>query len=322
MLLIIAAAAGTAAQDAPRVFPASTRAGMDLSVRPQDDFFRYVNGRWVDNTPVPADQSGYGTFAILRDRSQEAVRGIIEAEARAQSAPGSNSQKVGDLYQSFMDEARIEALGITPLNGELARIGSITASSDLPAAFAHAARIGVRLPFAVSVGADQRNSDQYAVQISQSGLGMPDRDYYLRTDEKFGATRKSYTTYIARLFALANQPDPEGAAARIVALETRLAQQQWDRARNRDRNATYNKMGVTSLQAATPHFDWQAYFAALPAGRKRQGHRGDRPPTRLHEGRRRHRRRHSGRDLEGIPDVRADQRVRRRAVNAVRRLRV
>jgi predicted metalloendopeptidase len=268
ILLIIAAAAATAAQErAPRV-PGIDTTGMDLSVRPQDDFFRYVNGRWADNTPVPADQSGYGTFAILRDRSQEAVRGIIEAEARAQSAPGSNSQKVGDLYQSFMDEARIEALGITPLNGELARIGSITGSGDLPAAFAYAARIGVRLPFVVNVGADQRNSDQYAVQISQSGLGMPDRDYYLRTDEKFGATRKAYTTYIARLFALANQPDPEGAAARIVALETRLAQQQWDRARNRDRNATYNKMAVTSLQAATPHFDWQAYLAALPAGVK------------------------------------------------------
>ena len=109
---------------------------MDLSVRPQDDFFRYVNGRWVDNTPIPADQSGYGSFAILRERAQEAVRGIIEAEGRVQAAPGSNSQKVGDLYKSFMDEARIETLGITPLNGELAAIAKINDSRDLPAAFA------------------------------------------------------------------------------------------------------------------------------------------------------------------------------------------
>jgi len=120
----------------------------------------------------------------------------------------------------------------------------------------------------VNVGVDQRNSEQYVVQISQSGLGMPDRDYYLRNDEKFAATRKAYATYISRLFALGNQPDPEGAAARISALETTIAKLQWDRARNRDRNATYNKMAVTSLQASTPSFDWQAYLSGMPANAK------------------------------------------------------
>src|SRR5262249_9044537 len=151
---------------------------------------------------------------------------------------------------------------------ELAQINGIAASRDLPAAFAHAARAGVRLPFSINVGPDQRNSEAYTVQISQSGLGMPDRDYYLRTDEKFAAIRKAYTTYIARLFALADQPDPEGAAARIVSLETSLANLQWDRARNRDRNATYNKMTVASLQESMPHFEWQAYLAQLPNGAK------------------------------------------------------
>ena len=167
-----------------------------------------------------------------------------------------------------MDEAKIESLGVTPLNAELAKIAAIKDAKDLPAAFAHASRIGVRLPFSVNVGADQRNSDQYAVQIGQSGLGMPDRDYYLRNDGKFPDTRKAYTTYIARLFALANQPDPEGAAARIVSVETELAKAQWDRARTRDRNATYNKMGVNALQTSTPHFDWPAFLAALPANAK------------------------------------------------------
>jgi predicted metalloendopeptidase len=243
-------------------------AGMDLSVRPQDDFFRYVNGKWADNTPIPADQSGYGSFAMLRERAQERVRAIIEDEARAAGAPGSISQKVGDFYKSFMDESRIDSLGIAPLKGELAAIAAITDKKDLPKAFARAAKVGVRLPFAVGVGVDQRNSEQYAVQISQSGLGMPDRDYYLRSDGKFAATRKAYTTYISRLFALGNQPDPEGAAARITALETTIAKLQWDRARNRDRNATYNKMGVTALQTSTPSFDWQAYLAEMPAGAK------------------------------------------------------
>jgi len=262
----LAAAVGvTAAQTPAPVVPGIDVAGMDLTVRPQDDFFRYVNGRWADDTPIPADQSSYGTFAILRDRSQEAVRAIIESEARAKAATGTNSQKVGDLYQSFMDEARLEALGVTPLTGELSAIARISDRRELPAAFARAARLGVRLPFSVNVGADQRNSDQYAVQVSQSGLGMPDRDYYLRNDEKFTATRKAYNTYIARLFALGNQPDPEGAAARIVSLESKLAELQWDRARNRDRNATYNKTAITSLQASTPHFDWNAYFTAVGA---------------------------------------------------------
>ncbi len=265
-VLVTSGAAVTIAQDrAPRV-PGIDVSGMDLSVRPQDDFFRYVNGTWADNTPIPADLSSYGSFAILRERAQENVRAIIEEESRVPGAAGSMSQKVGDFYKSFMDEAKIESLGITPLAGELGAIAKISDKKDLPAAFARAARAGVRLPFSVSVGTDQRNSDSYAVQVSQSGLGMPDRDYYLRNDEKFAATRKAYSTYISRLFALGNQPDPEGAAGRIVSLETEIAKLQWDRARNRDRNATYNKMGVASLQASTPHFDWQAYLAALPAG--------------------------------------------------------
>jgi putative endopeptidase len=261
---LIAAVAVAAAQERP-VVPGIDTAGMDLTVRPQDDFFRYVNGRWVDDTPIPADQSGYGTFAILRERAQEAVRAIVEEEARAQAAPGSYAQKIGDFYKGYMDTAERDALGIAPLKSELDRIARLDDAADLPAAFARAAQLGVRLPFAVTVGADQRNSDAYAVSVSQSGLGMPDRDYYLRNDGRFSETRKSYTTYIARLFALSNQPDPEGAAARIVSLESRMAALQWDRARGRDRNATYNKMPVASLQSSTPHFDWQAYLAALPA---------------------------------------------------------
>ena len=267
-LALLVSASLASAQIRPPQVPGIDADGMDVTVRPQDDFFRYVNGRWLDTTPIPADQSAYGAFATLRDRSQEAVREIIEAEAKKQPPPGSNGQKIADLYRSYMDEARIESLGVTPLKGELARIAGIESKQDLPAAFAHASSISVRVPFAVTVGVDQRNSEAYTVQIAQSGLGMPDRDYYLRTDEKFAATRKAYMTYIARVFALANQSDPEGAAARILDLEAKLARLHWDRARTRDRNATYNKMSVSSMGAATPHFDWQAYLAAVPAGAK------------------------------------------------------
>ena len=162
-----------------------------------------------------------------------------------------------------MDEARLESLGVTPLKDELSAIARISDRKELPAAFARAARLGVRLPFSVNVGVDQRNSERSAVQVGQSGLGMPDRDYYLRNDERFAATRKAYNTYIARLFALGNQPEPEAAAARIVSLETKLAELQWDRARNRNRNATYNKTAVPALQASTPNFDWKAYWRRL-----------------------------------------------------------
>ena len=242
---------------------------MDVSVRPQDDFFRYVNGKWVDNTPIPGDLASYGTFATLRDRAQEAVRAIVEGEAGS-SAADANGQKVGAFYKSFMDAQRIESLGIQPLAEEIAAIDRIASVRDLPAAFARAARNGVRMPFAISVGPDQRNSSVYAVQIGQSGLGMPDRDYYLRNDEKFVAIRKDTrnTSPAPSRWRTA----PIRKAPRHASLRSRptIAEKQWDRARSRDRNATYNKMSVAALQASTPHFDWQAYLAQVPAGARDQ----------------------------------------------------
>src|SRR6266508_1854402 len=214
-LICLAATLATSAQNArTTAVPGIDTSGMDRSVRPQDDFFRFVNGAWVDRTPIPPDRSNYGTFAMLGERSLEAVRGILEAEAIKPAAPGSMDQKIGGFYKSFTDEAGIEARGIQPLAGELAAIDAIAAGKDFPAAFARAARTGVRLPISVTVGQDPQRSDVYAVLISQSGLGMPDRDYYLRRDEKFVGIRKAYTDYIAKLFTLANQKDPAGAAAR------------------------------------------------------------------------------------------------------------
>ena len=266
--LVILGASSISAQrptTPPRV-PGIDTTGMDRSVRPQDDFFRFVNGAWADKTPMPADRSSYGTFAILTERAQEAVRGILEAEAIKPAAPGTMGQKIGGFYKSFEDEARIESRGIQPLAEELAAISSIASTRDLPVAFARAARVGIRLPMTVNVGQDPQHSDQYVVLVSQAGLGMPDRDYYLRADEKFVAIRAAYVAYVTQLFTLAGQKDPGGAAARILALETALAKQQWDRVRNRDRNATYNKLTLTTLQRSTPNFDWRAFFTqVLPA---------------------------------------------------------
>ncbi len=264
LLLFLAAVPASAQVKASGTALGIDVAGMDRSVRPQDDFFRFVNGTWADKTAIPADMSNYGSFIVLRDKSQDAIKSIIDAVSAQKDAPkGSTAQKVGDLYRSFMDTARIEALGLKPLEGELARINSLKSTAELPATFAYFARIGVGAPFSAGVGQDPKNSNQYVVSMGQSGLGLPDRDYYLRNDTKFEAIRKSYTEYIAQLFTLAGLPDPQGAAQRVLALETQLAEKQWDRARNRDRNATYNKMTVAQLSQSAPGFEWRLWLNDL-----------------------------------------------------------
>lgn len=266
-LVIIAALAfampASAQQEASSVRLGIDVAGMDRTVRPQDDFFRFVNGAWYDRAEIPAEMSSYGSFIILRDKAAADLRAIIENAAAQQNAPGSIMQKVGDFYLSYMDSVRIESLGIKPLQIELTEISKIKSRSDLPVAFAQMSRIGVRTPFATGVQQDPKNSQVYAVITGQSGLTMGDRDYYLRPDEKFVAIRKAYTDYVTQLFTLAGQPDPQGAAQRILALETAIAQKQWDRARARDRNAIYNKMTATQLATSSPSFDWQVYLTAL-----------------------------------------------------------
>jgi putative endopeptidase len=264
-LFLVAAATPARAQAPARSLGIDTT-GMDRSARPQDDFFRYVNGRWADRTEIPPDQSSYGSFTLLRDKSIEAVHGIIEDAAAQTAPPGSVAQQVGDFYKSFMDTTRIERLGLEPLQPELAYIARLSSTDELPAALAHLSAIGVRGIVGAGVGQDQKNSSVYIVSLGQGGLGLPDRDYYLRQDEKFAAIRTAYTAYIAKLFTLAGQPDPEGAAQRILALETSVAGKQWPRARMRDRDATYNKMTADSLAASAPGFAWQAYLTALAGG--------------------------------------------------------
>ncbi len=238
----------------------------DRSVRPQDDMFRFVNGGWLARTEIPSDASSWGAFNELREKSRTALHGILE-EAAASNAPArSDLRKVGDLYASYMDSTRVEALGLRPLRSQLDYIAALQSKDQLPAAFAHLARIEVQGPFGVNVGSDQKQSSVNIVAVSQSGIGMPDRDYYLSPDAKMSAVRDAYSAYIARMLTLANQPDPAGSASRIIALETSIARAQWDRARNRDRNATYNKMSVAQLASMSPAYDWHAYLTDAGLG--------------------------------------------------------
>ncbi|HEX8903925.1 MAG TPA: M13 family metallopeptidase N-terminal domain-containing protein, partial [Longimicrobiaceae bacterium] len=175
-------------------------AGFDRSVRPQDDFYQFVNGNWARSTQIPADRSTYGSFVTLTDRSEAAVHQILdEAVAARNPARGSDTQKLGDLYASFMDSARVEQLGITPIQPDLARIRAIGSAADYPALFAFAAQTGFGYPFGVGVGQDQKQSDRYTLYMRQGGLGLPDRDFYLSSDARLVAARDAYVGYMETL---------------------------------------------------------------------------------------------------------------------------
>ncbi|HKN65256.1 MAG TPA: M13-type metalloendopeptidase [Gemmatimonadaceae bacterium] len=239
----------------------------DRAVRPQDDFFRFVNGAWLTRTEIPADASSWGAFNELTEKSRTAIHQIVEAAAKSNAPAGSEQRKIGDLYASYMDSARIEQLGTKPLEPTLAEIAAVKSTKDLPSAFAKFARLGLTSPFGVRVGQDPKQSTVNIVQIGQSGLGLPDRDYYLRTDAKTAAIRSAYENYITTLFTLTHQPDPAGAAQRIVALETQIATPQWDRAKSRNRDLSYNRFSRAQLEAATPAYDWNTYLTTAGLGK-------------------------------------------------------
>jgi putative endopeptidase len=233
----------------------------DTSVRPQDDFYRFANGAWLDRTPIPADRASFGTFDELRERSEAAVHALLEEAAATRGhQPGSDMQKVGDFYRTMMDSARIESLGVRPLRGEMQRITGLRNKQALAQQWAQLQQLGVQTPFGFFVGQDQRQSDRYIAMVSQSGLGLPERDYYSRDGESFEKTRAAYLRYIETLLREAGERDPAGAARDIMALETAIAEAHWDRVRNRDREATYNLHGVAELQALMPAFGWNAFL--------------------------------------------------------------
>src|SRR5690606_4295300 len=199
-------------------------AGFDTGVRAQDDFFRHVNGSWLDRTEIPADKSNYGSFNMLADEAEADLHAIIEAAAASDAPAGTDMQKVGDFYASFMDEAKAEELGAKPLAPYLEKIAALESHDDVHALMAEFARIGVEIPFGGFVGADAKNSTQYALILWQNGLGMPDRDYYLSDDAKFAELRKAYAAHVADMLARTGHADAKAAADDILALETRIAQ--------------------------------------------------------------------------------------------------
>ncbi|MCH8501815.1 MAG: M13 family metallopeptidase [Aliidiomarina sp.] len=235
---------------------------MDRSVSPRDNFFRYVNGGWLEKTEIPADRARWGSFDELREQAEAHVLEIVMEFAKQHGEPGSDVQKIGDLYRSYMDEETIEALGLTPLADDFERIQGLTSHAQMAEFWGQQQRLRTAVPFSVGVGQDQMQSDQYITSISQSGLGLPDRDYYLADDERNQALRQSYIAFIEQLWSAAGWEQGASAAQTILRIETALAEKQWTRIQNRDRLASYNKMTLTELAEQAPGLDWHAMFNA------------------------------------------------------------
>jgi predicted metalloendopeptidase len=238
------------------------RGAGDPSVRAQDDFFRRVNGRWLETTQFPADKAYLGSFEALHDKIQDELRGLVEKAARTRA--NADEARIADLYESFVDEAAVERAGIAPLAGELAVIDALQSPSQLPAVIGRMTRLGVNVPLRMDIDQDSRNARRYVPLIGQAGLGLPDRDYYLVADDaKFKDARASYLAYLTRLLELSRAPGDTAASARaVMALETALAQGQWARVDTRDPVKAYTRVELAGLAPLAPGFDWPAWLAA------------------------------------------------------------
>ncbi|MCD9030273.1 peptidase M13 [Luteimonas sp. Y-2-2-4F] len=235
-------------------------AGMDTGKRPGQDFFGYVNGHWAATTEIPADKSSYGAFMILRDLSEARVRRLVESYEIGDPATGGDAPKIAALYAAFMDEPAIEALGARPLAPQLAKIRAAGDREALAVLMGEQFGGFGRSLFGLSVSDDQRRPDVYALYLSQSGLGLGDREMYL--DPKFAPQRERYQAYVAQLLELANWPQAAAQAEAILAMETRIAEAHWTRAQSRDRDKTYNPLALAEFPARAPGFPWAAFFAA------------------------------------------------------------
>jgi putative endopeptidase len=235
------------------------KGGMDETVRPGDNFYQFANGSWAKNTAIPGDKSNYGNFTVLDDLSRERTRTLIDEQSKDPSS------RIGATYASFLDTAAIESKGLTPFQPWLGQIKGLRSKAGLPALYAQAMQIGVATPFAAYVGQDDKLPDQYVLSMSQSGLGMPDRDYYLSTDAKLADTRAKYLTHLTNVMTLAGEPNAAARANAVLALETAIAKASWTRIESRDATKTYNKMTLANLASSSRGFDFAGLVRASGA---------------------------------------------------------
>jgi putative endopeptidase len=234
-------------------------AGMDRTAKPGDDFFRFVNGKWAASTQIPADRTSFGAFAILRDLSEARVRSVLDRWAADKNLKtGSDEAKVATLYRTYLDEATAEKLDAKPIQPYLDAVKKAKTRDDIARLMGRSSATFGRSFINAAVFDDAKNPERYALYLSQSGLGLPDREFYLK--ESFKAQKERYQQYVADMLRLAGWAEPEKNAADIVAMETRIAEAHWTRAEGRDRDKTYNPMTVAELEKNAPGFPWRIYF--------------------------------------------------------------
>ena len=236
------------------------RSNMDTSVSPRTDFYKYVNGTWLTKTPLPPDKAVYGAFVQLADAAEANIRSLIESAATQPSrAPGSVPQQVGDFFESFMNESRVEALALTPVKKHLDRIAAVQTMSEFATLVGELAMIGVDGVTSEFIHADPKDPAANIVSIRQAGTSLPQRDYYLSSDAKYVEIRQKYVDYLTRIFGLIGAPSAAPDATAVLALETELAKVQWTPVESRDAIKTYNKVPVANLNAEFRGFDWLAW---------------------------------------------------------------
>jgi putative endopeptidase len=273
ILAVVAVLAVTLAGAGPRASSEATdkpnswgfdTANLDKTCKPCDDFYQFAMGGWMKSNPIPPEYSSWGTFTQLADKNQQNLREILDAAVLAKVVAGSNEQKIGDFYASCMDTTAIDAAGAKPLEPELARIAGINNVADLQAADERLHSRGVGALFRFNSNQDAKDSTQVIGGASQDGLGLPEREYYLKEDDKSKQLREAYTKHVAKMFELLGDPADQSAAeaAIILKIETALAAASMKNTDLRDPDKTYHKMTLASLKTLTPNFSWEAYFEA------------------------------------------------------------
>jgi predicted metalloendopeptidase len=270
--LALVAGLAHAAEGAVKSAPATARPALasgiatryiESSVRPQDDFFEYLNGKWLKTVDIPADKPYLDPFMDRYEDSLLQLREIIE-KAAAGTIKDGDARRIGDFYASFMDEAKLEQLGITPLRSELDRIAAVKDKAELAGVLAHLGRLGMGVPLDVTVHLDNKDSTRYVADISQGGLGLPDPDYFLKADDQKLADMKArYLAHCREVLAMAGDADAAAHAQAIVDFETALANAQWTTVELRDPNKAYNKFQLADLPAFAPGFDWKRWLDGI-----------------------------------------------------------
>jgi putative endopeptidase len=232
--------------------------GMDRSVKPGDDFYRYANGKWDERTTIPPDRTRYGNFDKLAELSEARVHAILE-EALAGRLSDPDAGKIAAAYGAFMDEALAEKLDARPIAHELAEIKAAKSRDDVTALMGRSNTTGFASILPVDIEIDEKDPERYAVYADTAGLGLPDRDYYLQP--AFAAKKQAYLAYVQQILTMIGWPDPAGSAKAVVAFESQLAEATWPRTERRDRDKTYNPETLAQLQASTPGFAWSRYLA-------------------------------------------------------------